>query len=64
MSPKQKISLYGASGILIIGGIGFLLKGVKTPSITLILIGIVLLLMGIGRYTMIKKLLNEHDYDE
>ena len=64
MTPKQKMSLYAASGILVIGGIGFLLKGAKTSSITLILIGIVLLLMGIGRYLMIKKLMNEHDYDE
>lgn len=64
MSPKQKMSLYGASGILLVGSVGFLLKGVKTGSITMILIGIVLLLMGVGRYTMIKKLLNEHDYDE
>lgn len=64
MSPKQKMSLYGASGILLVGSVAFLLKGIKTSSITMILIGIVLLFMGIGRYTMIKKLLNEHDYDK
>lgn len=61
MDTKQIISLYGAIGVLIIVGIAFLLKGILTKNITFIILGIVLLVMGITRLIMVKKLLKEHD---
>lgn len=61
MDTKQIISLYGATGVLIIVGIAFLLKGILTKNITFIILGILLLVMGITRLIMVKKLLKEHD---
>lgn len=61
MDPKKIISLYGATGILILVGIAFLLKGILTKNITLIILGVLLFVMGVARLIMVKKLLKEHD---
>ncbi len=61
MDPKKIISLYGATGILIFVGIAFLLKGILTKNITLIILGVLLFVMGVARLIMVKKLLKEHD---
>lgn len=61
MSQKQKISIYGSVLIFFIVGIVFLIKGVSTWNISLLIIGSILIVLGLLRGILFKTLLKRHE---
>lgn len=57
MTPKQKINIFGSVGLLIVVGVVFIMKGWQVQEQILLFLGILLIVMGIGRGMMLKKYL-------
>ena len=57
MNPKQKVTIFGSVGLLILVGLVFIIKGWQVQEQILLFLGILLIVMGIGRGIMLKKYL-------
>jgi cadmium resistance protein CadD (predicted permease) len=57
MNPKQKVTIFGSVGLLILVGLVFIIKGWQVQEQILLFLGILLIVMGIGRGMMLKKYL-------
>ena len=57
MNPKQKVTIFGYVGLLILVGLVFIIKGWQVQEQILLFLGILLIVMGIGRGIMLKKYL-------
>lgn len=57
MNPKQKVTIFGSVGLLALVGLVFIIKGWQIQEQILLFLGILLIVMGIGRGIMLKKYL-------